>query len=165
MIVQFLDPNSTKAMHLGHLYEAILGNALAALLRGSARMSGAIALSAISAAAFARRWRVSKRWAPKDAGANRRKARPHGRPALCAICRTLLCRHPEEADNEDPIRRETGIVGDRADDFMRLYQTGDGEARALWRKIRDWVVDGQLATLTRLQVDFDTIQYGSDYDR
>jgi len=31
-IVQFIDPNTTKALHLGHMYEAILGNAFAALL-------------------------------------------------------------------------------------------------------------------------------------
>jgi arginyl-tRNA synthetase len=166
MIVQFLDPNSTKAMHLGHLYEAILGNALAALLtRLGADVRRYCFVSDISRSvceAMAGFEMLGHQKTPAQTG----EKPDHMVGRLYAqYAERYYAQHPEEADNDDPIRRETGIVGDRADDFMRLYQTGDGEARALWRKIRDWVVDGQLATLSRLQVDFDTIQYGSDYDR
>ena len=166
MIVQFLDPNSTKAMHLGHLYEAILGNALAALLtRLGADVRRTCFVSDISRSvceAMAGFEMLGHQATPAQTG----EKPDHMVGRLYAqYAEHYYAQHPEEADNDDPIRRETGIVGDRADDFMRLYQTGEAESRALWRKVRDWVVDGQLATLTRLQVDFDTIQYGSDYDR
>src|SRR5262249_21382581 len=72
--------------------------------------------------------------------------------------------HPEEAGDEDPVRRETGMVGDRADHFVRCYQAGDADTRRLWRKVRDWVLDGQLATLARLNIRLDTVQYGSETD-
>lgn len=165
VIVQFLDPNSTKAMHLGHLYEAILGNALAALLRRlGADVSCYCFVSDISRS-------VCEAMAGFEAFGHRKTPAQLGEKPDHMVGRLYAqyaeryyALYPDEADNEDPIRRETGIVGDRADELMRLYQAGDGETRALWRKIRDWVVDGQLATLSRLHVDFDTIQFGSDFD-
>jgi arginyl-tRNA synthetase len=166
MIVQFLDPNSTKAMHLGHLYEGILGSALAALLRRlGADVSCYCFVSDISRSvceAMAGFETLGNQKTPAQLG----EKPDHMVGRLYAqYAEQYYAQHPDEAGNEDPIRRETGVVGDRADDFMRLYRAGDGETRALWRKIRDWVMAGQLATLSRLHVNFDTIQFGSDFDQ
>jgi arginyl-tRNA synthetase len=165
VIVQFLDPNSTKAMHLGHLYEAILGRALATSLSSlGAEVSQYCFVSDISRSVceamaglelFGQQEAVEKNGEKTDHMVGRLYAQ---------YAERYYAEHPEEAANEDPIRRETGIVGDRADEFVQLYQKGDCASRALWRRVRDWVVDGQVATLVRLDVVFDTIQYGSDYD-
>jgi arginyl-tRNA synthetase len=166
VIVQFLDPNSTKAMHLGHLYEAILGNTLAALLdRLGADVKRYCFVSDISRS-------VCEAMAGCETFADQNTPEQLGEKPDHMVGRLYAKyaaryyeQHPEEADNDDPIRRETSLVGDRADHFMRHYQAGDHETLALWRKVRDWVLTGQLATLSRLHVNFDTIQYGSESDR
>ena len=166
LIVQFLDPNSTKAMHLGHLYEAILGNALSALFRRLGAdvrcycFVSDISRSACEAMAGYEMFGGGK--TPAEFG--EKPDQMVGRLYAQYIER-YYSERPEEAANEDPIRRETSIVGDRADELMSLYQRGDRATRLRWQQIRDWVMAGQLATLARLGVHFDTIQYGSDYDR
>src|SRR5690606_4937263 len=44
-------------------------------------------------------------------------------------------------------------------------EAGDAEAVALWRRVRDWAVDGQNETLARLGVAFERILYDSDRTR
>ena len=165
IVVQFIDPNSTKAMHLGHLYESILGNALAALLESlGADVRRYCFVSDISRS-------VCEAMAGYEMfGDGKTPEELHEKPdhmvgrVYAQYAAQYYDQYPAEADNEDPIRRETAIVGDRADYFIKRYQAGDVAARALWQSVRDWVVAGQLATLARLRVPLDTIQYGSDTD-
>jgi arginyl-tRNA synthetase len=165
IIVQFIDPNSTKAMHLGHLYEAILGNALAALFESlGAEVRRYCFVSDISRSvceAMAGYEIFGDGKTPEQLG--EKPDHMVGR-VYAQYAARYYEQHPAEASNEDPIRRETAIVGDRADDFIRRYQAGEPAARALWRKVRDWVIAGQLETLARLRIGLDTIQYGSDTD-
>ena len=58
--LQFWDANATKALHIGHLRNLAIGNALAAALgAGRRRRSSGAASSPTSAAAWARRWPAS----------------------------------------------------------------------------------------------------------
>lgn len=165
IVVQFIDPNSTKALHLGHLYEAILGNALAALLedRGAAvRRSCFVSdISRSVCEAMAGYEKFGEQATPKQ----RHEKPDHlvGR-VYAQYAAAYYKQHPAELDNEDPTRRETALVGDEADDYVRRYQAGDRAARDLWLRIRNWVLEGQMATLERLGVRLDTVQYGSDTD-
>ena len=165
IIVQFIDPNSTKAMHLGHLYEAILGNALAALFESlGAEVRRYCFVSDISRTvceAMAGYEMFGGGKTPEQLG--EKPDHMVGR-VYAQYATRYYEQYPAEANDEDPIRRETAIVGDRADDFIRCYQAGDPAARGLWRKVRNWVMAGQLETLARLRIRLDTIQYGSDTD-
>jgi arginyl-tRNA synthetase len=164
-IVQFIDPNTTKALHLGHLYEAILGNALAALLedRGAdiRRYCFVSDMSRSVCEAMAGYEAFGGDSTPESSG--EKSDQMVGR-LYAQYAAHYYALHPEEAGDEDPVRRETGMVGDRADHFVRCYQAEDADTRRLWRKVRDWVLDGQLATLARLNIRLDTVQYGSETD-
>jgi len=165
VIVQFIDPNATKAFHLGHLYEAVLGNALASSLQAlGARVERYCFVSDISRSvceAMAGWQSLAEGMGPR--AFSEKSDHMVGR-FYQAYAQAYYERRPDEADDQDPVRRETALVGDAADILMREYRNKDESVRALWKKIRDWVVEGQMRTLERLGIGIDRFQFGSDTD-
>jgi arginyl-tRNA synthetase len=164
--VQFWDANATKALHVGHLRNLALGNALAAALT----QAGA---------------RVERRSLISDAGRSMGEAMagviqsgrhtqswPDGAQKsdhFVGVCYadyvaagTLLADATSQAP-EDSLTRELELQHDAADDLLKRVMGGDPEALELWFKTRAWVIAGQRKTLARLGVAFDRVFFESDF--
>lgn len=162
-IVDFCDPNAGKALHLGHLRNIAVGNALAAALQ--------------AAGANVTRWSQIA-----DAGRNVGEAMAgwllygHDQsPATTGeksdhFVGRLYARYVREvAPATDGVRQEDVAVAhdlveqdDFAQDLMGRWLRGDPEASAIWRMVRDWAVAGQDETLARLGIRFDQPIYDSE---
>ncbi len=164
--VQFWDPNATKALHVGHLRNLALGNALAAAL-------------AQAGAHVERRSRIS------DTG----RAMGEAMAGVLASGRTAegFSDGEEKSDHfvgacysdyvaregalatgaleqaEDSLSRELEVRSDSADELIKRVLHADGEALALWYRTRAWVIGGQRKTLARLGIAFDRVLFESDF--
>jgi hypothetical protein len=160
-IVDFCDPNATKALHVGHLRNIALGQAVAMALRAAGahveRQShiGDAGRSMGEAMAGYQRWAAPR--TPEQAGAKgdqfvgelyARYAREEGPPA-------------EVADGDAPVARDLDERDDLAQQLLTGVEQGDPDAVKLWRTVRDWAVAGQNETLARLGVRFERIIYDS----
>lgn len=161
-IVDFCDPNATKALHIGHLRNIALGQAIS---------------SALSAAGA----RVERQSHIGDAGRSmgeamagyERYAAP-GTPADADVksdqfVGSLYARYAREegpvadvADGDAPVARDLDERDDLAQQLLTGVEQGDPSAVALWKRVRGWAVDGQNETLARLGVRFERILYDSD---
>ncbi len=164
--MQFWDPNATKALHIGHLRNLAIGNALAAAL-------------AQAGAQVERRSRISDMGRAmgeamagvKQSGRHTSTFSESGEKSdhfvgtcyadYVAASGELAARSDEQA--EDSISREVQVRGDAADELIKDVLRGDREALELWYRTRAWVIAGQRKTLAHLGIAFDRVFFESDF--
>jgi arginyl-tRNA synthetase len=165
-VVQFLDPNATKALHLGHLYEGALGHALASVLEAAgATVLRRCFVSDISrnvCEAMAGFESFYREQSPEQTGV---KSDHFVGCCYAEYTRRYYEQHRDELDSTDPVAREIEPVGDLADELIRAWLEGDEGVHRLWRRLREWVLAGQRRTLADMNVDVTSFQYGSEMDQ
>jgi tRNA synthetases class I (R) len=164
--IDFCDPNATKALHVGHLRNLALGQAMASIFRtAGARVTtnsqvGDIGRSMAEAVAgyieFADGEDPLLRGVKSD--------------HFVGAC---YSRYVQEASDPGPVTgeaisdpalsREDLERDDLATEVMRRLRDGDRETVAHWRRLRDWALEGQAETLARLGVTIDNHFLESDY--
>lgn len=165
-VVQFWDANATKALHVGHLRNLAIGNALAAAL---AQAGGRVERRSIisdagrsmgeAMAGIIRSGRHAQSWPDGDQKSDH----------FVGICYADyvaaggLLAGQEIEEPEDSLTRELRLRNDAADELLKRVMQGDGEALELWFKTRAWVISGQRKTLARLGIAFDRVFFESDF--
>lgn len=161
-IVDFCDPNATKALHVGHLRNIALGQAVSSALRAAGahveRQSHIGDAGRSMGEAMAGWERYAAPATPESAGVKS----DH-------FVGELYARYVREeapvgavADEDAPVARDLHEIDDHAQRLLNGLIAEEPEAIALWKRVRDWAVDGQNATLARLGVRFERIIYDSD---
>jgi arginyl-tRNA synthetase len=164
--VQFWDANSTKALHVGHLRNLALGNALAAALAQAgaqverrSRISDMGRAMGEAMAGVMRSGRHTQGWLEADQKSD------HFVGACYAdyVAAGGVLAVGEEEQAEDSLSREVQVQNDAADDLIKRVLGGEREALELWSKTRAWVIAGQRKTLARLGIAFDRVLFESDF--
>jgi hypothetical protein len=164
--VQFWDANATKALHVGHLRNLAIGNALAAalaqagaqverrsLISDAGRSMGEAMAGVMSSGSGARSWPDADEKSDHFVGVCYADYVASG-----ASFTGEQLEHPE-----DSLTRELTLRGDTADELLKRVLGGEREALELWYKTRAWVIAGQRKTLARLGVAFDRVFFESDF--
>lgn len=161
LLVQLCDPNTTKALHLGHLRNIAIGNAIASMHEATGRlvtrqsvvcdfgrgvseaMAGWVAPEHATAAYEKPDRAVGRRYARYVAG--------------------LEPPEPGVGPADQPVARETAEADDLAQQLLRGWLRGDPQVRELWTEVRALVLQGHGETMTRLGVRFDRSVYESEW--
>jgi arginyl-tRNA synthetase len=163
--IQFWDANATKALHIGHLRNLALGNALAASLEqagGEVERRSVISDAGRSMgeamAGIIRSGHHTSAWPEGDQKSDHFVG-------LCYADYVAAGGFAEEGidEREDSLTRELRMQNDAADELLKRVMQGEGEALELWFKTRAWVISGQRKTLARLGVAFDRVFFESDF--
>jgi hypothetical protein len=163
--IQFWDANATKALHVGHLRNLTLGNALAASLQqggGEVERRSVISDAGRSMgeamAGIIRSGHHTSAWPEGDQKSDHFVG-------LCYADYVAAGGFAEEGieEREDSLTRELRMQNDAADELLKRVMSGEGEALELWFKTRAWVISGQRKTLARLGVAFDRVFFESDF--
>jgi arginyl-tRNA synthetase len=167
--VQFWDPNATKALHVGHLRNLALGNALAAALSqagghverrsrisDTGRAMGEAMAGVLASGRDAQGLQDGDEKSDHFVGACYADYVANGGGALTTA---------ESEQAEDSLSREVQVQNDTADDLIKRVLRGENEALALWYRTRAWVIAGQRRTLGRLGIAFDRVLFESDFLR
>ncbi len=167
--VQFWDANATKALHVGHLRNLAIGNALAAALaQAGAQVERRSRISDMGRAMGEAMAGVvqSGRGADSLSDGGRKSDHFVGdcyAEYVAAAGVVALEDEPEQA--EDSLGREVQVQDDAADELIKRVLHGDRDALELWYKTRTWVIAGQRKTLARLGIAFDRVLFESDFLR
>jgi arginyl-tRNA synthetase len=164
--VQFWDANATKALHVGHLRNLAIGNALAAaltqaggqverraLISDAGRSMGEAMAGVMKSGRHAQAWPDRNEKSDHFVGCCYAEYVAAGRSFNGGSTE-----HPE-----DSLTRELTLRDDDADQLLRRVLSGDREALELWYKTRAWVIAGQRKTLQRLGIAFDRVFFESDF--
>lgn len=162
--VYFWGANTTKALHIGHLRNLAVGNAIAgALKQAGARVDNRSLICDVGRSMGEAMAGVATR-AGEDAGPDANEKSDHF-VGFCYADYVTASRNGGAGDDgaEDSVARESTNYNDKADEMMMRVLDGDQKALELWSRTRSWVVSGQRKTLARLGITFDKVIYESDY--
>ena len=165
VMIEYSSPNTNKPLHLGHMRNNLLGNALARIM--SANGNKVIKTNIVNDRGI----HICKSmlaWLKYGNGATPETTGIKG-DHLVGDYYVAFDKHykeevkeltdkgmsEEEAKNEAPLIKE-------AREMLVKWEQGDPEVRALWRKMNEWVYKGFDETYKALGVSFDKIYYESD---
>src|SRR4029077_14585066 len=160
--VNFLDPNASKALHVGHLRNLTLGQALACMLE----MSGA-KVSRISFVGDCGRHMAEATVGFRNATDGTFRVPKAVKPdhfigrAYASFVATFTPEHKEQSSTD----RDCLALDDEADRFCRAWSSRDPLVEAQALRTRDLVLEGHNATLKTLGVHFDSVYYESDFSK
>jgi arginyl-tRNA synthetase len=162
--LNFWDANSTKALHVGHLRNLALGNALGAALIDAGgeveRRSIICDVGRSMGEAMAGVVRSGRQSLPE----NGQKSDHFVGYCYADYVKAggalggLSSDHPA-----DSLTREVDVHNDSADELLMRVLNGDQSALELWSQTRAWVISGQRKTLARLGIAFDRVFFESDF--
>jgi arginyl-tRNA synthetase len=162
--VYFWGANTTKALHIGHLRNLAVGNAIAgALKQAGAEVDNRSLICDVGRSMGEAMAGVATR-AGEDAGPDANQKSDHF-VGFCYADYVTASRNGGLGDDgaEDSVARESTQYDDKADEMMMRVLGGDQKALELWSRTRSWVVSGQRKTLASLGIAFDKVIYESDY--
>ena len=166
--VYFWGANTTKALHIGHLRNLAIGNAIGATLT---QAGGAVEHRSLICD-VGRSMGEAMAGVVEHSGRDQPNLGPDGSEKSDHFVGTCYAQYVTagrqngdgEADGaEDSVAREEALYNDKADELMMRVLAGDQEALELWSKTRAWVIAGQRKTLARLGIPFDKVIFESDF--
>ena len=160
--VYFWGANTTKALHIGHLRNLAVGNAIgAALTQAGGRVERRSLICDVGRSMGEAMAGVFGNDEELEEGS----AKSDHFVGACYAEYVKAGRDGGGGDDgaEDSVARESTMYRDKADELMLRVLGGDQAALELWSKTRSWVIAGQRKTLARLGVVFDKVIFESDY--
>jgi arginyl-tRNA synthetase len=164
--VYFWGANTTKALHIGHLRNLAVGNAIgASLAQAGGRVEHRSLICDVGRSMGEAMAGVVGSGGETDAWEEAGEKSDHFVGSCYADYVTSGRNGAGEGDDgaEDSVARESSLYNDRADELMRRVLGGDQPALELWSKTRAWVISGQRKTLARLGISFDKVIFESDF--
>jgi arginyl-tRNA synthetase len=164
--LNFWDANSTKALHIGHLRNLALGNALgAALTEAGGRVERRSIICDVGRSMGEAMAGVVKSGRHSDSSLEDGEKSDH----FVGACYAEYVKAGPALGgrgDENPassLTRELDVHHDSADELLQRVLDGDQAAIELWSKTRSWVITGQRKTLARLGISFDRVFFESDF--
>ncbi len=163
--VYFWGANTTKALHIGHLRNLAIGNAIGASLSAAgAEVEHRSLICDVGRSMGEAMAGVVASGREQAGGGPEGDEKSDHFVGLCYADYVKAGRDAGLEDGaEDSVARESALFNDKADELMNRVLRGDQSALELWSKTRAWVISGQRKTLARLGVSFDEVIFESDY--
>lgn len=160
--VSYVGPNTNKALHVGHLRGAYVGEALASAFTAAGatvRRHNMVAdIGRRVCEAMAGYLSFYEDRSPADEG-----IAPDRFVEICSRDYSRECVSSGAAlDDGDPNAEERQTYGDLADTLMSEWLLGAAPEVELWSRMRDWVLEGHRDTLARLGVEMDRCDFESE---
>ena len=162
-VVDFVDPNTTKALHIGHLRNIAVGHSLASL----AEAGGVDVTRQIRVGDYGRN--MGEAMAGYLAHGEGRTPSSTGVPGdrLIGECYAryvaTLPPRPDGPPADAALTREGHVARDDAERLLERWREGDEEVVRLFRTVRQWVLDGHAETYARLGVRIDRTLFESEH--
>jgi len=169
-VVNFGDPNTTKALHVGHLRNVAIGNAVAgaadALGADVVRQSRVGDYGRSMGEAMAGYLAYGGGCEPSSSGDVGAKGDRLIGECYLRYVRSLPARAAATADpardGDAALSRERVIHRDLAEELLERWSAGEAAAVRLFEDVRSWVVEGHAQTFARLGVRVDRTLFESD---
>ncbi len=168
-VVNFGDPNTTKALHVGHLRNVAIGNAVA----GAAEALGIDVVRQSRVGDFGRSMGEAMAGYLAHGGGRTPERDGVKGDRLIGECylryvqslpaRTAASERDDDARGDAALARERVLHRDAAEELLEGWRQGDPAAVALFERLRDWVLAGHEETYARLGVRVDRTLLESDY--
>ena len=165
VMIEYSSPNTNKPLHLGHVRNNLLGNALANIMAANGNRvvkTNIVNDRGIHICKSMLAWlKYGNGETPESSGKKGDHLigdyyvafDKHYKAEVAALMEQGMSK--EEAEAASPLMKE-------AREMLVKWEQGDPEVRALWKKMNDWVYAGFDETYRMMGVSFDKIYYESE---
>ncbi len=165
VMIEYSSPNTNKPLHLGHVRNNLLGNALARIIAANGNRvvkTNIVNDRGIHICKSMLAWlKYGNGETPESSGKKGDHLigdyyvafDKHYKAEVAALMEQGMTK--EEAEAASPLMKE-------AREMLVKWEAGDPEVRALWKKMNDWVYAGFDETYKMMGVSFDKIYYESN---
>lgn len=165
MIVEYSSPNTNKPLHLGHIRNNLLGFAMAKILEATGKRvykTQIINDRGIHICKSMVAWqRFGAGETPERTGIKGDKLVGKYYVLFDKAYKEEIAQLIAEGKSKEEAEREAPIFLE-AQQLLRLWEQGDADTLALWKKMNQWVYDGFEVTYHNLGVSFDRNYYESE---
>ena len=165
MIVEYSSPNTNKPLHLGHIRNNLLGFAMAKILEATGKRvykTQIINDRGIHICKSMVAWqRFGEGETPERTGIKGDKLVGKYYVLFDKAYKEEIAQLIAEGKSKEEGEREAPIFLE-AQQLLRLWEQGDADTLALWKKMNQWVYDGFEVTYHNLGVSFDRNYYESE---
>ena len=165
MIVEYSSPNTNKPLHLGHIRNNLLGFAMAKILEATGKRvykTQIINDRGIHICKSMVAWqRFGEGETPERTGIKGDKLDGKYYVLFDKAYKEEIAQLIAEGKSKEEAEREAPIFLE-AQQLLRLWEQGDADTLALWKKMNQWVYDGFEVTYHNLGVSFDRNYYESE---
>jgi arginyl-tRNA synthetase len=163
-LVNFVDPNTTKALHIGHLRNICVGQSLSSVAEaGGVDVTRQVRVGDAGRSmgeAMAGYLTFGEGRTPESSGIKG----DHLVGDCYARFVAGLGPQPEPSVAADAqLTREAHVTTDEADELFARWRDGDAEVVQLFHEVRQWVIDGHYASYARLGVGVDRMLFESHH--
>lgn len=164
VMVEYSSPNTNKPLHLGHVRNNLLGYSVAKLLEASGKK---VYKTQIINDRGIHICKSMLAWELFGGGETPESSGMKGDKLVGKYYVEFDKAYKKEVDElkaagmpEEEAKKNAPLMK-RAQEMLRLWETGDEHVRSLWEKMNRWVYDGFESTYKRLGVEFDKNYYES----
>jgi arginyl-tRNA synthetase len=147
VMVEYVSPNSNKPLHLGHIRNALLGEAVSNILEARGHKVVRASLVNDRGIHICKSMLAYKYWGKSDSPEKSGIKSDHFVVKYYTMFGERAKQNPE-------------LEGE-AQEMLKLWEAGDKNTFALWKKMNAWVYKGWRATYGTLGVKFDVLNYES----
>ena len=173
VMIEYSSPNTNKPLHLGHVRNNLLGNALATVMAANGHM---VVKSIIVNDRCILICKSLQAWLKYGNGETPESSGKKGDHLIGdyyvafdkhykAEVKELTAQYQAEGLNEEEAKAKAEANSPlmlEAREMLRKWEANDPEIRALWKKMNDWVYAGFDETYKMMGVSFDKIYYESN---
>ena len=164
VMVEFSCPNTNKPLHLGHMRNDSLGEAVSALIKATG--AEVMKVNLINN----RGVHISKSMLAYKMFGNGETPESTGEKGDHFVGRYYVRFAQWEKEAEEAKKANPDIVNDpsfidpdeKAQAMLRDWENGDPEVRALWEKMNKWTLDGLFESYRNMGISFDKLYYESN---
>ena len=165
VIVEYSSPNTNKPLHLGHIRNNLLGFSMAKIIEATGKKvykTQIINDRGIHICKSMIAWQLfGKGETPESTGEKGDKLVGKYYVLFDKAYKEEIAGLISEGKTKEEAEREAPIFL-KAQEMLRLWEQGDPETLALWRRMTQWVYDGFEVTYHNLGVSFDRNYYESE---
>ncbi|GAB5538900.1 MAG: arginine--tRNA ligase [Salibacteraceae bacterium] len=165
VLVEFSSPNTNKPLHLGHLRNIFLGDAVSSLRDFAGDSVVRTQIINDRGVHICKSMLAWNRWGngetPESSGLKGDKLVGKYYVIFDQKLREQVASLVKSGTDEEVAKKEAPLMVE-VQEMLLKWEQGDPEVVALWKKLNDWVYDGFDQTYNRMRVKFDTLYYESE---
>ncbi len=147
IVIEYPAPNTNKPLHLGHVRNMLLGNSLSQILAYKGHEVFQVNLNNDRGIHICKSMLAYKKWGNNE--------EPKERKSDHFVGDYYIKYSQKEEEDENLI--------DEAMDLLKLWEEGDPNTRALWKKMNSWAIKGFEETYKKFGISFDKEYFESDF--
>lgn len=153
VMLEYVSPNSNKPLHLGHVRNGFLGEALANILEFTGHKVKRSCLVNDRGVAISKAMLAYKMWGKGDSPKKSGLKSDH----FVGKYYVLFESHVAKALRDK--QKEADELKNKVQELVQKWEAGDKDTVALWKKVVKWAMDGYAETYKKLGIVFDKVYY------